>query len=152
MILKGIDQQQWGSIAPYVDTLLLPIAPVKLAAKELHLDAGLLIDELASDLETKLTGRLLLLPSIFYIGEDRELFASYLNRIVTEMLDSGFTYLILLADQTLADLLSEVEEVFKEATGLRMLIYTVELSEEEPTTELEPAKEELYQKVLQMWG
>ncbi|MFC7442111.1 DUF2487 family protein [Laceyella putida] len=151
MILKGIDREQWRSVAAYVDTLLLPIAPVKLVHKELHVDVSAPIDELASDLEEKLTGRLLLLPGISYIGQNQEVFKSYINEIIKEMVNSGFTYLIMLADRTQTTILAEVQEAFAEQTGLNIMIHTVESSEREPEAGLERTKEQLYQKVLEMW-
>jgi hypothetical protein len=152
MILKGIDREQWGSVAAYVDTLLLPISPVRLTGKMLQVDESLFIDELANDLEEKLRGRLLLLPAISYIGQNPEVFKPYINEIIKEMANSGFTYLILLADRAHAAILEDLQEAFAEKTGLVIITHTVEQGEQEGReAHLEQAKDQLYQKVLEAW-
>lgn len=77
MRLDQINQDGWKEVAAFVDTLCLPVASVRIKEKELDIKNGKMVQYFAEELEKTLTGRLLLLPSVSYTGQNRR----FLNRI-----------------------------------------------------------------------
>lgn len=146
MRLVQLNPEEWKDVASYVDTLCLPVRSIKIRNKEIMLKNSRMIQDFAEDLERKLGGRLLLLPSITYMGGDFEIFNSYLDEIITEMEQSGFYYMVFIIDGALKD---NVE--MRETDSVKILSYFTELPEDPAQTEIDEARESLYQKVLAIW-
>lgn len=147
MRLVQLNPEEWKDVASYVDTLCLPVTSIKIRDKEIMVKNSRRVQDFAEDLERKLGGRLLLLPSITYMGKSVGIFNSYLDEIITEMEQSGFYYMIFIIDGALKDNLREM----KETGSVKILSYFTELTEDPAQTELDEARESLYQEVLEMW-
>jgi hypothetical protein len=147
MRLDQINQDGWKEVAAFVDTLCLPVASVRIEEKELDIKNGKMVQYFAGELEKTLTGRLLLLPSVSYTGQDPEVFKSYFYEIIKDIRQSGFNYLVIVCDGKLKAL---VEECFTEEDQ-NLLLYAMELSPEATQSEMEEESRKLYEKVLELW-
>lgn len=147
MRLDQINQDGWKEVAAFVDTLCLPVASVRIEEKELDIKNGKMVQYFAEELEKTLTGRLLLLPSVSYTGQNPEVFKSYFHEIIKDIRQSGFNYLVIVCDGKLKAL---VEECFAEEDE-NLLFYAMELSPEITRSEMEEESRKLYEKVLELW-
>ncbi|MBH8601301.1 DUF2487 family protein [Thermoactinomyces sp. CICC 23799] len=147
MRLDQINQDGWKEVAAFVDTLCLPVASVRIEEKELDIKNGKMVQYFAEELEKTLTGRLLLLPSVSYTGQNPEVFKSYFHEIIKDIRQSGFNYLVIVCDGKLKAL---VEECFAEEDE-NLLFYAMELSPETTRSEMEEESRKLYEKVLELW-
>jgi len=148
---KHMNENEWKEVAAFVDTLLIPIHSLQLRDKMVGAKQSRLIESVAEELERSLTGRILLLPSISYIGQNPDVFKAYISEIIKEMNQSGFYYLVMVTDRDhcfLEDwLMTEPPSGF-----LSTVCHVVNSSEEQYDDEaLEAERELLYEKVLHMW-
>ncbi|MGA8943858.1 MAG: DUF2487 family protein [Thermoactinomyces sp.] len=147
MRMEQLTPEKWKDVASYVDTLCVPVVSIQIREKEIMLKNSRLVQDFAEDLERKLGGRLLLLPSAIYLGIKEEVFRSCLDEIIKSMEQSGFYYLVFIIDEALKDVVKEMTE----AGSVKILPYFVELPENPVQTEIDKARESLYQKVLEIW-
>ena len=82
MRLTEMRQDEWTKVAPYVDTLCLPVYRTAFSEKRIRLEERRVVEAVADRVERALTGRLLLLPAIAYEGGDREAFRAYLGSLM----------------------------------------------------------------------
>ena len=68
MRLTEMRQDEWTKVAPYVDTLCLPVYRTAFSEKRIRLEERRVVEAVADRVERALTGRLLLLPAIAYEG------------------------------------------------------------------------------------
>jgi hypothetical protein len=147
---KSMNQEEWKDVAAFVDTLILPIHSVELRDKQVGIENSRLIEWIAESLEQKLTGRVLLLPAISYIGQNHDVFKMYLNEIIKEINHSGFYYLVLITNRDrafLADWLGE----YSPQGFFKAIHHAVDLGGEGTEDHWDWEEEALYQKVLEMW-
>ncbi|MBH8584879.1 MULTISPECIES: DUF2487 family protein [Thermoactinomyces] len=147
MRLDQINQDGWKEVAAFVDTLCLPVASVRIKEKELDIKNGKMVQYFAEELEKTLTGRLLLLPSVSYTGQNPEVFKSYFHEIIKDIRQSGFNYFVIVYDGRLKAL---VEESYGE-NKQNLLFHAMELSPEATQSEMEEETRKLYEKVLELW-
>jgi hypothetical protein len=88
-------EEEWKAVAPYVDTLCLPIFPASVRNKELTGSAAARAVKVAELVEEELKGRLLLMPPLPFSGE-MEAFLSYLKSVLKDWKESGFHHIFLL--------------------------------------------------------
>lgn len=137
MRLATMDLQDWQEQAPFVDTLCLPIYELQFANKQLDIVRGREIERIASLVEKKLTGRLLLLPAMSYVFDK-----AYLARVIDKLQQSGFNYLLLLTDRDDIQMDNPVVSCFSVPTD-----GDTPLSEEE----IEAQAEKCFQHVVDWW-
>ncbi|MCS1351000.1 YpiF family protein [Mechercharimyces sp. CAU 1602] len=104
MKLANVNNEEWNTFAPYVDTILLPVARLGFHEKELH-SSEQVIEEIAGEVEQELQGRLLLMPTISY-GKDLSTLQLYIRSIVEEWKSSSFYHIVILAAETVLHELS----------------------------------------------
>jgi hypothetical protein len=90
-LLEQIDAN-WTSIAPYLDTICLPVYQYQMIHKELQLEEASLIEYITDELEKRLIGRMLLLSPCSLIGKDQQLIQHIISSIDKELAYSGFHY------------------------------------------------------------
>ncbi len=148
MRLVQLTPEEWKNVASYVDTLCLPVTSIKIENKEIMVKSSRMVEDFAEDLERKLGGRLLLLPSITYMGGNVEVFNSYLSEIITEMEQSGFYYIVFIIDGALKEHVKEM----RKTEFMKVISCFTELPEDPTQTEIDEVRESLYQKVLAIWS
>lgn len=147
MRLTQMNPAEWKEVATFVDTLCLPVTSIRIQEKEIQMENGEMVQYFAEELEKNLTGRLLLLPSISYTGQNPEVFKSYLNEIIKDIRQSGFYYFVFILDGSLKDLIQE----YSNEDYQNILLYSMDLSKDATQSEIEEESKKLYQKVLELW-
>jgi hypothetical protein len=82
----------WSDVAPFLDTICLPVYRYKMEQKELQLEEAHLITYITDELEKRLSGRMLLLPAFSLFSSDDKLLTHTLDHLNKELVDSGFHY------------------------------------------------------------
>lgn len=95
MKLVDLHPESWYRSAPFVDTLLLPIAPVKVEGKLFVEEEKNQVEEICVSAEKQLMGRVLLLPTIHYLPTTAENTERFFEELITQFAESDFTYLFL---------------------------------------------------------
>lgn len=91
----------WTSIAPYLDTICLPVYQYQMTHKELQLKEASLIEYITDELEKRLVGRMLLLPACSIIGKGEQLMQNVISSVDKELAHSGFHYrFLVILDET----------------------------------------------------
>ena len=112
LFLLTIDPKKWQKDAPYVDTVCLPLYANPFFDEQLGLECARAIEQIAYQVERKVTGRLLLIPAICYSSEDLSVFQPYLEQVIHSFQQTGFHYAITIADQPIAVVKQEKIEHF----------------------------------------
>jgi|GEM_PF-2002249 hypothetical protein len=107
MRLSTMRREEWAKVAPYIDTLCLPVYRIAFSEKQIQLEEKRVVEEVAGRVERALTGRLLLLPAIAHEGGDREAFRAYVNSVLAELTRSAFHHLVVVLPEDLADAVEE---------------------------------------------
>jgi hypothetical protein len=137
-----LQKREWQEVAPYVDTLILPLYTLRMQAKQFDVERGKQLEQVIDLLEHQCTGRVLWLPAVPVIASPPSVsFSAYMIEWATELVQSGFTYLILLTDGTIS---IELEEEWKSENRL----FFISLQQEE---EIEQQVENIYQQILHLW-
>ena len=147
MRLTQMNPAEWKEVAAFVDTLCLPVASLRIREKEIQMENGEMVQYFAEELEKNLSGRLLLLPSISYTGQNPEIFKSYLNEIIKDIRQSGFYYFVFILDGSL----KEVVQEYSNEEYQNILLYSMDLSKDATQSEIEEESKKLYRKVLELW-
>lgn len=135
----------WEKVAPYVDTLCLPVYNLSLTEKKLGLSKGKMIEFLVESLEKKLAGRLLLLPSVSFTGDSGERLQAYLEDVLQGFDSSGFNYVSLVTDQDIRLDMIESQVTFKLH---QHILQTEDITDVEA---IDREVEEFYQEILDLW-
>ncbi|WP_147635420.1 DUF2487 family protein [Risungbinella massiliensis] len=104
MKLVDLQPESWYRSAPFVDTLLLPVAPVKVEGKLFIEDEKNQIEEICVRTEKQLMGRVLLLPTVHYLPTTAENTERFLEEIITQFGQSDFSYLFLVARSSISNI------------------------------------------------
>lgn len=150
MRLATMNLNEWQEYAKYVDTLCLPIYSISIQDKQIDMEHGRTLERVVSVLERRLTGRILLLPTISYIGQNQEAFLSYLNEIIKMMNQSGFYHLILVTDQQHTFLCEDVKTQDPNQL-LQVFCHVCKFGQDLSDEVIERETDILFQNVLQMW-
>lgn len=102
-------EEAWSNVAPYLDSLLLPVYRYKLEEKQLQLTEADLIEYIAEELEKRLIGRVLLLPAFTLLGDNVRALEQIVTSASMELVHSGFHYSFLVIIEGTLD---EVPEGF----------------------------------------
>jgi hypothetical protein len=148
MKLVTLKHSEWQQVAPYVDTLILPVYQVEIQEKRLYVEKGKQLERVVSTLENRLAGRVLLLPAISYIGHNRFTFSSYMMEVVKAFSQSGFTYLILVVDGTIG---LDEEWNHEEGQLLKTIHISLQLEDQMTSEEIEDQVGNIYQQILDIW-
>ena len=108
MIWDKLNEQDWKKVAPYADTLLIPVMNIDLENKaELEYQRK---DSLhtAAEIERQLTGRVLLLPPVAYIANETW-FQSYITSIRRQGEVGGFRHLFFLLDEKVLEVTPHID-------------------------------------------
>jgi hypothetical protein len=137
--MRLLEQKEtnWSTIAPYLDTLLLPVYHYQMVQKELQLEEASLIEYITEELEKRLIGRMLLLPAYSIIGNDHELLQHIVDNAKKELVHSGFHYTFLV-----------ILEGNWEENSLNTPFHILMVKKE---VEKEMELERLYEEVLRIW-
>ncbi|SMO42902.1 DUF2487 family protein [Melghirimyces algeriensis] len=100
MRLSHLEGTEWSHLAPYVDTLLIPIYQIRIPGKQPDLGEARRVRELADRVERELAGRLLLLPAIPYGQPTDKRLRCYVESVVEELGRTGFHHLFLLVPES----------------------------------------------------
>lgn len=92
--------EDWHSVAPYVDTLLIPVIDVNVTDKAKLNEGWPDTLNAAGEIERQLTGRVILMPPIPFIAND-EWMQALVNDIRSRVESGEFTYLFFLMDEDL---------------------------------------------------
>jgi hypothetical protein len=103
MNLTTMRQEEWTKLAPYIDTLCLPVYRLSFLDKQIQLEERQIVEEVVERVERELTGRLLLLPAIAYEGGDREAFRTYMGSVLADLTRSPFHHLVVVVPEDLAE-------------------------------------------------
>ncbi|TCS93377.1 DUF2487 family protein [Hazenella coriacea] len=143
MELMTMSDRDWQEVSPFVDTLCIPVSGIRIQQKQIFVQQSRLLERVATSLEKKLKGRILLLPTISYIGQNHEVFMAYFNEIIKEIKDSGFYHLVIVSTESLS--------VCDPSQQIKVLTHQVNLEDTATDEQLEQAVHLLFQDVLQMW-
>ncbi|SEN28408.1 DUF2487 family protein [Lihuaxuella thermophila] len=149
MRLNTMDMDQWSQYAPYVDTLCLPIYPLRIKDKQIEIQRGQVVERVASLVEKQLTGRLLLLPSITYVGQEEAFFA-YVTEIVQDLAGSGFYHLVLVTDGEVHALCEKVRAETS-APPMQIISHGVQTATILTDEQIEQEAGIIYQRIIDMW-
>lgn len=103
MIWDKLSEQDWKKVAPYVDTLLVPVLNIDLANKAELGEEQQVILNAAAEVERQLTGRLILMPPVPYIANETW-FQAYISSIRRRAEDGGFRHLFFILQETSLEL------------------------------------------------
>lgn len=149
MRLNTMVADQWKQYAPYVDTLCLPIYSIRIKDKQIEVRHGQVVESVVSLLEKQLTGRLLLLPSITYVGQE-EAFFSYLKEIVKDLSGSGFYHLVLVTGEEAHSLCEKVQAEISLPT-MQIISHAVQTAGMATDEQIEQESGIIYQRIINMW-
>ncbi|SHE42806.1 Protein of unknown function [Seinonella peptonophila] len=144
MRFSTMSLDSWREIAPFVDTLCLPIYSLEITKEKLELSRGKMIEFLVDSLEKQLAGRMLLLPSIPFFGDYEGEFTPFLTSILNNWQNSGFQFVVVVMDQDYSFQFPEVEP-------LQILPYVLKTDDIQDVEQIDEESKELYQEVLQLW-
>lgn len=139
MFLSSIDPKNWQKDAPYVDTVCLPLYTNPFFDEQ-GLERARVIEQIAFQVERKVTGRLLLIPAICYSRDDFSVFQTYLQQVIHSFQQTGFHYVITIADQPIAVRQEKIEH-------LHFQVEKKQYSQEE----IEVSAEECFQQIFDSW-
>ncbi|MFO7289709.1 Protein of unknown function [Planifilum fulgidum] len=142
MRLTEMRQDEWTKVAPYVDTLCLPVYRTAFSEKRIRLEERRVVEAVADRVERALTGRLLLLPAIAYEGGDREAFRAYLGNVLAELARSAFHHLVIVVPEDLAEA--------AEARG-KIAVHPLPSRNEATEEEIEEWAEALRERIVRLW-
>lgn len=148
MRLGKIKLDEWANVATYIDTLVIPVYSVNIVDKEVDIQAARVIEQISGELERRLAGRVLLLPSIPFLGVQQEVLFSYLRDMLRKLGHSGFTYQVIIADQKLPN---SPEDLDQQILRQGVLYYPIETQAKELDETVDQEIERLYQEVLHLW-
>lgn len=139
MLLSTLDREDWKIVAPYIDTICLPIYSISSFDKQFDVKKAQEIEQIASRVEKKITGRLLLLPAVCYTGGDPSIFQQYLKQIMGSFLQSGFHYAITISDQAIPTI---------DQKEIKHLHFNIDQDSKE---QVEESAENCFQQILHLW-
>jgi hypothetical protein len=142
MRLSTMLQEEWTKVAPYIDTLCLPVYRVSFLEKKMQLGEKRVVEEVVERVERALTGRLFLLPAIAYEGRDREAFISYINSVLADLARSAFHHLVVVLPEDLAETI--------DGRG-NITVHPLPVREEATETEIDEWAEALKKRVIGLW-
>jgi len=143
MRLTTLNQEEWTKVAPYVDTLCLPVCRISFSEKQIHLEEKRIVEEVTGRVEKALAGRLLLLPAITYEGGDnREVFRNYMNGVLTNLLRSAFHHILVVLPEDLADAVEDHE---------RVMYHPLPVREGATEEEIDGWVETLWKRIIDLW-
>ncbi len=96
MKLKEIKKEEWGELAHYVDTVLVPLLPLYSVTDIVGIDHLNKIEQVAVTLEEGLRGRILLWPTCTY----SEASETALLQMENEWKQKGFKYVCFIGSQS----------------------------------------------------
>ncbi|WP_175482462.1 DUF2487 family protein [Thermoflavimicrobium dichotomicum] len=143
-----IKQNEWEQLAPYVDTLCLPIYSFDLTEKKWNRRQAEIIEQIAQRFEKRLMGRVLLLPAISYMGKDAEIFSSYLNEVIQELAGFSFHYLVMVADGKSNYIR---KEQLPDCSPMQVLVHEITEAEEWNEEQMDQEIMDLYNKTINLW-
>lgn len=142
MRLTTLRQEEWTKVAPYVDTLCLPVYRLFLSEKRIHLEERRIVEGVADRVERSLAGRLLLLPAIAYEGGDREAFRAYLGSVLADLVRSSFHHFVVVLPEELAEA----------AKGLgKITVHPLPVREEAAEDEIDEWALALQERIVGLW-
>lgn len=148
MRLQTVKRQEWQQVAPFVDTLIVPIASFLIEQKQLPFQSFDRMEMVAQRVEQNLQGRVFLLPTIVDYGMAPEMFSSVLRNTIDTFENSGFTHIIVLTDEKHAYISNEENQ---ESSAFSMFTITVSCESEEDSWELERHVSEITEAIVRNW-
>lgn len=148
MKLTNLQPEKWFRSAPFVDTLILPISPVRVNGKLFHQEERVRMEKVCSEVEKRLMGRVLLLPMLHYLPQEKEKIELYLSDVINQLGDTDFTYLFLVVDEVVG----EVEVSTKNVTNLLHVDFYTLSSSSQDTDLVEQNVEQLVSSILDIWS
>jgi hypothetical protein len=95
--LSQVKADEWDQMAPYVDTVLLPVYRIRFPEKRLDVAEAKRINRVAALVEEELKGRLLLTSPIPYTTEHTDVWEHYLCEVVRDLAAAPFPHVVILA-------------------------------------------------------
>jgi len=150
MRLSKMNMEEWAGVAAYIDTLLIPVYSMNIKDKQIEWASARIVEQVSSELERRLAGRVLLLPPIPFLGDNREVLFSFLGDMLKQLGHSGFTYQIVVADMPPGSALSESGNDHP-APSAEVLYHLIETDSTSMEETIDREVEQLYQKVIDLW-
>ncbi|SFX00220.1 Protein of unknown function [Thermoactinomyces sp. DSM 45891] len=147
MKLYTVDNKEWQQVAPFVDTLILPVASCFIEQKQVPQSFHRL-ERVAERVEQGLQGRVFLLPTIVDYGMAPELFRSVIHNTVQSLQKSGFSHLVVLTDEKHAHMEGDEKP---DSPVLSTFTKVVSCELEDDTWELEKHVRETMEAIVQNW-
>lgn len=141
--------EEWKEKAAYIDTFCLPVYGFQLQNKEPEFNELEAVERISAQIERELTGRLLLLPPIAYIGKNPSTLHRYIQEVISSFAEAQFHHFCLIYPEGRI----KEEELLLEPLPFRVTLLPVAL--EPPLSEnpaaLTPVAESLRNKIVQSW-
>jgi hypothetical protein len=137
--LRLLEQKEadWSTIAPYLDTLLLPVYSYQMKDKLLDLEEVSKIEYITEELEKSLVGRILLLPAYNAIGDNNPHLVNMIADLNKQLVHSGFHYTFLV--------ILEKDDI---PSDLDTSIHVLSVKKD---ADIDAELERLYEEVLTIW-
>ncbi len=141
--------EEWKEKAAYIDTLLLPIYGFQLQNKEPELSELEAVDRISAQIERELTGRLLLLPPIAYVGKNPSTLHKYIQEVISTFIEAQFHHFFLIYPE--GRIMEEELQLESLPFQVTLLPVTLKPSLAEDPATLTPIAESLRNKIVQRW-
>lgn len=141
--------EEWKEKAAYIDTFCLPVYSFRLQNKEPEFNELETVERISAQIERELTGRLLLLPPIVYIGKNPSTLHQYIQEVIASFAEAQFHHFCLIYPKGRI----KEEELLLEPLPFRVTLLPVTLEQlisEDPAA-LAPVAESLRNKIVQSW-
>lgn len=148
MRLQTLKRQEWQQVAPFVDTLIVPIASFFIEQKQLSFQSFDRMEMIAQRVEQSLQGRVFLFPTIVDYGMDPELFSTVIRNTIDTFQNSGFSHIIVLADEKHAYISNEE---YQESSAFSLLSNIVPCESEDDSWDLEHYVREITEAIVRNW-
>ncbi|SDY97964.1 DUF2487 family protein [Thermoactinomyces sp. DSM 45892] len=148
MKLCTVDDQEWQQVAPFVDTLILPVASCLMEQKQVPFQSLHRLERVAERVEQGLQGRVFLLPTIVDYGMAAELFRAVIHNTVQSLQKSGFAHLVVLTDEKHTHL---GDDESLDSPVFSMITKVVSCEPTDDMWELEKHVREATESIVQNW-
>lgn len=136
-----MDVEKWKENASFVDSLCLPVYTLSVTDPDGSIQKMQQIEQIASQVERQVMGRLLLLPTLFYPDQQPGIFQQYVEKLFQSFYRTGFSFAITISDQSIP--LLHLEEMVHVPIQVDQGLLTEE--------QIKDSIDQCYQQILHLW-